>query len=47
MLPFTGKVRSTYAQLVRTQVRVQHHVVVTQHTPDTTHTPIEKLHGLR
>ena len=37
-LPFTAKVRSTCAQLMRIQARVKHHVVMTQRTPDPTHT---------
>ena len=39
MLPFTAKVRTTCAQLMHTQARVQQHVVKTQHTSDHPHTP--------
>ena len=39
MLPFTAKVCSTCAQLMRIQARVQHHVVMTRDTSDHPHTP--------
>ena len=46
-LPFTAEMRNACAQLMRTQVCVQHHVVKTQHTPDTTHTFIDTMGGFR
>ena len=39
ILPFTAKVCSTCAQLVRIQARHREHVVMTRDTPDTTHPP--------
>ena len=38
-LAFGARVRSTCTQLMRTQARVQQHVVKTQHTSDHPHTP--------